>query len=395
MRVGTRNKKIFHAALVTDFLLRMEWGISTTMLPIYVHELGGSPLEVGLVFSVFAGIMVFSELFWGVVSDYFGRRKIFISFGMAVLAPIFLLMSLQKEVLPLILSRGSTAIFKGAVVPTTWALVSDISPPEEVGSNMGVLSSIELAGFAFGPAIGGIVADVFGFPALWVFVAVECLFGALVFLLWGSDPPNIKRDSGKFPLETFRKQGWVSKTSVLYVSFSVFLLGFALLGPNLKVYLFDDLGYSRTMVGMLSLVGEGAAMLVQPIIGAYSDKHGRKLFLIIGALNLALGDAVLFSAGDLPLVLVSQILISNYNIFQFIGSAYIADVVPQTDKSAALGLFGSVGSLSRSLGAVIGGCIIAATSTRTLILISAVFPALSIAIILSLLKEPKRTSSIQ
>ena len=167
MPIQTYNNKVFYGLCVADLLLRIEWGISTSMLPLYIHDLGGSPLEVGLVFSVFAGISIFSNILWGALSDHLGKRKLFIVFGMAAIVPIFLLMAFQTERLYLILLRGSTALFKGAVVPTAWALATDISPPERVGTNLGVISSIETAGFAFGPIMGGLVADVYGFPFLW------------------------------------------------------------------------------------------------------------------------------------------------------------------------------------------------------------------------------------
>lgn len=350
---------------------------------------------MGLVFTVFAGISVFSFPIWGAVSDYMGRRKVLMVFGMAATAPIFLLIALQREVLHLVLLRGSTAIFKGAAIPTTWALVSDISPPERVGRNMGVLGSIETAGFAVGPVVGGLLVDSFGFPVLWTFVAVVCIVGAIIFLLWGSDPPNAKRGAkrGLF-FEAFRKPEVLSRISVLCFSLSILLLGYSLLGPNLNVYLFNELALSRSMVGMLSFAGMGVATLIQPIVGSYSDRHGRRPFLAVGALSLASGNVALFLARDLPSAVLAQILISNYNIFQFVGSAYIADVVPETDRSAAMGLFGSGGSLSRSLASAVGGHVIALTSARTVISISPLFPVLSIAIVLFLLKESLPRGSI-
>ncbi len=63
MRISTYGNRSFYAACVTNFLLRVEWGISTSMLPLYVHERGGSPLEVGLIFTIFAGMNFFSNLF--------------------------------------------------------------------------------------------------------------------------------------------------------------------------------------------------------------------------------------------------------------------------------------------------------------------------------------------
>jgi DHA1 family multidrug resistance protein-like MFS transporter len=388
MPIPTYSRKVFYGLWVTSLLLRIEWGISTSMLPLYIHDLGGSPLEVGLVFSVFAGISIFSNTFWGALSDHVGKRKVFIVGGMAAIVPIFLLMAFQKDRLWLILLRGSTALFKGAVVPAAWALVTDLSPPERMGANLGVLSSIETAGFAFGPIIGGLVADLFGFPSLWLFVAGECLVGAMVFFVFGSDPPTI-RNRVRQPFWAAFRPSMFSTIGVLCLASSISLLGYSLLGPNLNVYLFDDLGFNRTMIGVLAFIGMGVTTLLQPLIGFYSDRHGRKPFLMLGAVNLVFGNLLLLFGGNVLLVLVARILMSNFAVFRSIGSAYIADVVPPTEKSMALGLFNSVDALSRSLGAAVGGYVISLTSMPTLILISPVFPAIGIAIVFVFLQEPK------
>jgi MFS family permease len=386
MPIQTYDNKVFYGLCVADLLLRIEWGISTSMLPLYIHDLGGSPLEVGLVFSVFAGISIFSNIFWGALSDHFGKRKLFIVFGMAAIVPIFLLIAFQEDRLYLILLRGSTALFKGAVVPTAWALVTDLSPPDRVGTNLGILSSIETAGFAFGPIIGGVVADMFGFQSLWLFVAGECLVGATIFFFFGSDPPNIRSRVRQPFLGAFRPSQF-SMIGMLCLASSISLLGYSLLGPNLNVYLFGDLGFSRTTIGVLSFVGMGVTTLLQPLIGSYSDRYGRKPFLILGAVNLVFGNIMLFFSRNLLMVLVARILMSNFGFFRSVGSAYIADIVPQTEKSMALGFFNSVDSLSRSVGAMVGGVVISMMSMPTLILISPAFPALGIVIIFFLLKE--------
>jgi MFS family permease len=392
MSGGNRHSRTFLALYVTDFLLWIEWGIARSMLPIHVHELGASPLDVGLVFTVFSIILIFIYPFWGAVSSHFGKRKILIVFGMATTAPLFLIMAFQNQVLQLILLRACTAISIGAVVPTTWTLVSDVSSPQRVGRNMGVLGSVELAGAAFGPLIGGVVADTFGFPALWIFVAAVCVVGAVVFLIGGSDPPSVKREARGVFLESFRIRGMVPGVYVVCVSFAVFLVGIALLGPNMNVYLYDELGFSRTMVGILSFVGTGVAMLVQPIGGSYSDRYGRKQLLIVGALSLSVGNALLFISRDPYMVAAAQILIGCSRIFQFMGPAYITDVVSQRKASYAIGLFRAVDSVTWSLAPTVGGYAIAETGFSIVFLISALFPILSIAIVLILLKE---TASVE
>ena len=105
------DRRVFIVACIVSFILRLEWGIAISQLPIYVYELGGSPIEVGLVFTVFAGIMIFTQPLWGYFSDYLGRRKPFIVLGMMGLSPIFLLMSTQTQVIPLTNRSEESAYF--------------------------------------------------------------------------------------------------------------------------------------------------------------------------------------------------------------------------------------------------------------------------------------------
>jgi len=388
MLVQTENNRSFYAACVTSFLLRMEWGIATSLLPIHIYELGGSPVEVALVFSFFAAIMVFSSLFWGGFSDMMGRRKVFIVTGMVGLLPIYALMAFQEDVLTLILLRGSTAILKGAVVPCTWALVSNISSPETVGRNMGILSSAELAGFAVGPVFGGLIAEGFGFSNLWFSVAAICLAGGLIFLIAGADSGKSVRRGGMISLfGTFRKGEVVSKVFIVSIAAAILLLGFSFLGPNLNVYLAKDLGYKKTFIGALSFVGTGVATLIQPLAGYISDKFGRKRVMVLGGLSLTIGNLVLLLGGDVHWVVLSLILISYSNSFNMLASAYISDVVTPAERSGALGILTSLGSFARSAAAVAGGLVISATDVPTALKIAAVFPTMTICIVIFALKE--------
>jgi len=387
MLFKTEDKQTFFAACLMIFFLRMEWGIATSMLPIYVYEVGGSPLEVGLIFTIFAGISTFANPLWGAYSDRIGRRKILIIFGMVGLAPIFLIMSFLRNALMLTLLRGSTAIFVGAIVPSTWALVSDISPSKVVGKNMGLINSFMTAGFGVGPIIGGFIADSFGFSVLWLVVAIICLVGGLIFFFWGKDPKRLKENVKQFHFFEVLKNRDVL---ILSVTFSIFLLGFSFVGPNYNVHLVKNLGLSKTMVGTVFFIGTVFSALVQPIVGSASDKFGRKCFFMIGALSLTLGNVVFILARNLFLVFLAWILISFYDIFQFMGSAYITDFVSQEKKAEALGFFNSAGSITRSLGAAVGGLVISITSISTVLLVSAVFPIVSIIIIFLCVREKRK-----
>jgi len=396
MLVQTENNRSFYAACATSFLLRIEWGVATGFLPIHVYELGGSPVEVALVFSVFAAIMVLSSLFWGGISDAVGRRKTFIVIGMIGLLPIYLLIAFQEDILTIILLRGSTAILKGAVVPCGWALVSDLSSSEAVGRNMGILSAAELAGFAVGPAFGGLVAQFFSFQILWFSTAAICFAGGLIFLIAGADSAKLARSDGAIPLlETIRKKDAISKVLIISIALAFVLLGYSFLGPNLNVYLVKDLGYGKALVGAFTFIGMGLSALTQPFLGYFSDKYGRKPVMVLAALSLTSGNLVLLLGGEIHWVILSQILINYYGSFNTVASAYISDVVAPGERSGALGILNSLGSFARSAAAVAGGLVISATDIPTTLKIAAMFPMLSILMIIFVVRESRQSYDLR
>lgn len=387
--IQTGNNRVFYATCFMCLLLRIEWGIVIAHLPIYVHELGGSALEVGLIFTVFTLLITFAQPLWGFLSDYFGKRKIFMVFGMFGLTPIFLLMSTQTEVLPLILLRGSTAIFVGATVPTTLALISDLSSREMVGRNLGINNLFSMMGFAVGPMIGGVVADLYGFSALWVFVSAVCFFGGLIFLFFGSDPSALKRSWRGHLFSGFSGLGgMLRKISVLCISIPIFLYGYSLMGANMNVFYVENLGFSKTEVGLLILIGTGASTLFQPLAGYLSDKYGRKPIMILSAMSIVAGLVGFYFSKGFIQAIPSAILFYNYATFQVAGQAYIADVAKLNERSSMMGIFNALNSFSRATGSVVGGLLIEATGLRNVILFSTVFPAVSIFVLLFALREP-------
>jgi MFS family permease len=392
--ISSQDNRAFYAAYIQSFLLRIEWGIATSQLPIYVYEQGASPLEVSLVFTVFAGLMIFSLPLGGYCSDYLGKRKPFIVLGMVGLCPIFLMMSTQTQVTTLILLRGSTALCVGAIVPPTWALISDLASHETVGEKMGFLTSAQMAGFGVGPIVGGVIADTFGFAFLWMFVAVVCLAGGLIFLVFGSDSPIRSAETQKPILFRTSWKRMPLRNLMPAMVFSVFLLGIAVLGPNRNIYLVTELGMSKTMFGAIELIGTFSSMMLQPILGSFSDKHGRKPVMILAAVSLSAGLVMLYLARDFLQTIPSAILMANYASFQMVASAYVSDTTKPEERGGSLGFLNALGSASRSLGAILGGLLIMATSIRTTILLSVAFPTISTIIIVLILKEPKREITV-
>jgi MFS family permease len=389
MLVKTENNRSYLAVCFTSFLLRVQWGIATSFLPIQISELGGSAVEVGLVFSVFAAIMVPSAFLWGRISDYVGKRKPFIVSAMFGLPVIFILMTFQRDALPLLLVRACSAICIAAFIPCAWALVSDLSPPETVGRNMGILGSFETAGFAVGPLLGGVIVQALGFNVLWIIVAVICFAGGLIFLVTGADSTKlVKRASLVETARTRAEKGKrASKILVLYAATAVCVVGGSFLGPNFNVYVVRTLGYSKELFGVISLIGMGAAALLQPISGSLCDKLGSKPILITAGISIALGNLVLLIGGELQWIILSLILMSLYSSYFMAASAYVNAAVSPKEKSGALGILNSMDSFGRATASLAGGFVILLADVPTAIRIGSAFPIIAVFIILFAVKE--------
>ena len=387
MSLQTKNNRTFYSACLLYFILWVQWNISLVMLPIFVDGLGASPFEVGLIWTVFTTVMIFSGPIFGIYSDRIGRRKPFIVFGMLGLVPVFVLISTQTTPLAIILARGSTAIFAGAILPTLFALVRDISPPESIGRNLGILNAAGTVGFAIGPMVGGAISDIAGLPALWLFVATLCLIGGLTFLIAGEESEKGGEERRRRSSSSSQSREPSLKFFIISISLFVFLIGQSLVGPSLNVYLNRDLGYSKTTIGFIILVASGPSIFLQPKTGSYSDRHGRKPALLLLASTLAAGNIVLFFASDIYLVLLAYVLVRySTATFEMVGDAYITDIAIPEKISGTLGIFRSVGSLSRGIGSATGGLIISATGITTTMLLSALFPTVSVFIILLFLQ---------
>lgn len=112
--------------------------------------------------------------------------------------------------------------------------------------------------------------------------------------------------------------------------------------------------------------------------------------MVLSSLSLVAGLSILYFARDFLQTIPSIILMTNYNSFLMAASTYVSDSTKPEERGGSLGLLSAMESISRSLGAILGGLIIVATSIRTVILLSIIFPAVSILIIILALREPKK-----
>jgi MFS family permease len=153
------------------------------------------------------------------------------------------------------------------------------------------------------------------------------------------------------------------------------LLGFALTfssniqDPPLMTYKVRQLAPNlpNTALGILGFIGLLVAMVVQPIIGVFSDrartKLGRRLpFLIGGAVLIAASLFLLAAAPALWVLLLGVIFIQfSSNFLQGPWQALIPDLVPQSQRGTASSLKAVMDIIALVVGGAVAGMLLGKT----------------------------------
>ena len=134
------------------------------------------------------------------------------------------------------------------------------------------------------------------------------------------------------------------------------LLGAGILLPVIpyivRIYRTDAL-----MVGWLSLSYSAAQFLATPVLGAFSDRVGRRPVLLMSIFGSACGYFLFGWAGSLWVLLLARIIdgLTGGNIST--AQAYIADSSRPEDRAKNFGLIGAAFGLGFLLGPGIGGAL--------------------------------------
>ncbi len=115
----------------------------------------------------------------GKMSDIYGRKRIFI-LGVGLFTLGSLLSSLSWDAYSLIAFRAVQALGGGIIIPTAFAAIGNIAPPEKMGKMMGVLGSMGALTMIIGPIIGGFMVEHFGWRTVFY---INIPIGILAILL--------------------------------------------------------------------------------------------------------------------------------------------------------------------------------------------------------------------
>ena len=148
-----------------------------------------------------------------------------------------------------------------------------------------------------------------------------------------------------------------SKTGLSLIFLTVFidLLGFGILIPILPSFAVKELGVDEAAIGIAIALYSFVQFIFNPILGKYSDKHGRKPVIVMCLLINAMGYVIFAFTSSYIILLISRIVAGIGGSSIGVAQAYIADVTTKETRSKGMGLIGAAFGLGFVFGPLIGG----------------------------------------
>lgn len=141
---------------------------------------------------------------------------------------------------------------------------------------------------------------------------------------------------------------------IIFLTILVNLIGFGIIIPLLPFYA-ETFGASPLTIGLLFATFSIAQLVASPVLGAWSDKWGRRPVLIFSLIGTVISFVMLAMAQSLLMLFAARMVdgLSGGNITT--ARAYIGDISTDENRAKMFGVLGAAFGLGFIIGPALGG----------------------------------------
>ncbi len=378
----------FTILCITGFLAIFSSTISKSpVLPLFATHLGSGPSGVGMVAAVSAFTGIIASIPAGMLSDRWGRKRMLIISSLVFATAPFLYLFVSN-IWQLAFVRFYHGFATALFIPVSMALISDLYQHSR-GEKLGWFSTSTLLGRFAAPIAGGTLLGVFAAYPAYSFRAVYivCAAAGIAALMLALRMPaphekNRPHQNWAETLQAFRTV--ISHRAILITALveAAILFAYGTFETFIPLYAREH-GISTYQIGIFLSSQILTLAITKPIMGRFSDRHGRRSQIIAGSLLGALSIAAFSLSSSFLRLLVFSILFGlSLSIVTSATSAYIADLSRKETHGSAMGLLGSVMDIGHTTGPLAAG-IVASSFGYRLSFISAALVLVSASLLFS------------
>lgn len=145
----------------------------------------------------------------------------------------------------------------------------------------------------------------------------------------------------------------------IFITVLLDMLAFGMVIPVLpklvERFLDGDTARAAEVYGLFGTVWACMQFISMPVLGALSDRFGRRPVILLSLTGLGLDFALMALAPSLPWLFVGRVISGITAANGSTSSAYIADVTPPEERAAAYGMLGAAFGVGFVIGPAFGG----------------------------------------
>jgi MFS family permease len=320
-------------------------------LAIYMTGLGFSKPQAGLAIAAYGCGVLCASIVGGYLADHLGRRKTIV-LSMFSGAAAMLCLSQARTLTGFALCASLAGLTCELYRPASSALLADLVPAGQRVTAFAAYRMAFNAGWAFGPAVAGLLAKK---SFLYLFVgdaATSVLYGLVAFFALPAGLRGI-RASGSL-LDTFRllrdNRRFRQLAGAALLIGLVFVQAFSTM--SLEV---TQAGFSTAIYGMVASLNGGLVVLCELPLTTITKRFPTRSVIALGYIFIALGFGSNALQRTIPLLVLTTILFTFGEMISMpVASAYVADLAPADQRGLYMGTYGLVWSVASIFGPSLG-----------------------------------------
>ena len=348
----------FFRATITNFFFFFSMN-GFILLPLYIHGLGGTAVDIGVVMGLFNAVGILCQPVVGPWIDALGRKPFMLA-GVGLVIAAALLAAAVPSIPALVLVRVLQGLGFSCFFVANYSYVIDLVPPARRGWALGLYGVAGLVATALAPLVGEWVIRRFGFRPLFAMSAALAVVAAV--FVWYLEE---RRREVALPVRGFPwERGGLA--DLFHLSMAVTLF-FGLGAGTIFVFLptfAESLGV-RTLALFYTAYAV-AAIGVRLFAGQLIDTRGRRAVIVPSMFIQTAATALLAAVGFLvtrtsqtpvvPALFVAGLMSGGAHGFLYPGlAALVTDQTPETRRGVVVGIFSAVFLAGQTSGSFLFG----------------------------------------
>lgn len=377
---GALNRDLW-IIFLSNTLLAFGDGLYFYVWPLYIRDLGGTPGDVGIVYSVLGLASALTPLLGGFLADKYDRKKLMI-LGFSIWAPVPLMFSLVSNWSELILP----SILYGCFIsgPAASAYVATSAKKEKMAITFTTISGSWSLGYIFAPGIGSYLATLIGIRQVFHIAFILFVLATIaLFFVRSQRATTYSLESTKSSI-SFKPK----KILAWALFFAAIFFIMILFRPCIPQFLSDAYGYDEFHVGIFGSITFFGSFVFAIGLGKVGDKWKKATAILIALLISLASVGLLISFRDFIILAFSSYLMgASYVVWSLMG-ALIGSLAPEASRGRWMSVAQTAALLASFPAPYIGGIFYEASYYNPFLVAIAATPILAIiALIIALKKE--------